>query len=168
MASILIMLATFFVSPQHRFVGASTKPIVTCLASITLKPRTALCEPTVGRKLVPHTTIRAREEKKDLRFEREARNRLQKFIPIVPPAPDATYPLEHWKPMDPETVKDLTGSWPIRPMTHEQRQALIRQPIVFNYYGSKSSVGTGVCDESRMNRVYSTRPSRIQDGDSHD
>ena len=108
-----------------------------------------LCEPTVGRKLVPYTTIRARMEKKDLRFEREARQRAAQFDGIAV-----------------DGVRAIPSQY--APLTHEQRQALIRQPIVFNYYGSKSSGGTGVCDESRMNRVYSTKPSRIQDGDSHD
>ena len=64
----------------------------------------------MGKKMIPWSTIRDRIAKKDLRFEREARQRAAQF--------DA------------------------RPMTHEQRQELIRRPIVFNYYGGK---GWGGC-----------------------
>ena len=31
----------------------------------------------------------------------------------------------------------------VKPMTHEERQELIRRPIVFNYIGGKTSGGVG-------------------------
>ena len=81
-------------------------------------------------------------EKKDLRFEHAAKQIAEKR----------------------QALMTKLGS---QPLTHEQRQALIRQPITFCYYGSKSSGGVGVCDEHRLHRVYTVRP-RFDGGDSHD
>ena len=82
-------------------------------------------------------------EKKDLRFEHAAKQIAEKR----------------------QALMTKLGS---QPLTHEQRQALIRQPITFCYYGSKSSGGVGVCDEHRLHRVYTVRPRPFDGGDSHD
>ena len=78
----------------------------------------------MGRKMVPYTTIRDRMEKKDLRFEQEARQRAAL-----------------------RTDDERTLSCQ-RPLTHEQRQELIHRPIVFNYIGGHTTGGISVFCEN--------------------
>ena len=71
--------------------------------------------------MVPSSTIRQRMDQKDLRFEREAR-RLAELRSSTP----AIY-----------TDSPIVPPLVYQPLTHEERQELIRRPITFHTYGSK-------------------------------
>ncbi len=81
----------------------------------------------MGRKLVPSSTIKARMDAKDRRFEQEAKLKAVKKLIV-----DG---LDQYE----AKMNKLTYL-----MSHEQRQELIRRPITFRYYGGKAAGGTSI------------------------
>jgi hypothetical protein len=123
----------------------------------------------VGNKLVPWTTIRDRMEKKDLRFESEARRIAAKRNDVQTDAARASASLAEAQRIQAlRAARDLTIVDTPGVMTHEQRQRLIRLPITFHYYGGMATGGTGVQDTQTHTRVRTYGAWGVRPDDPND